>query len=127
MVVHVYGNLEITVTAVKCYGVVGECVCPKLLLRAVFSLFSVLRARKVLEPDRFNLCRVVVVAVLFFLPTRLCSTPDDENRDDVLLRVGVGNAIFSRDPHSWHRCSGPEYLKEVVGPSKIPFFFRLAF
>ncbi|CAM9744098.1 unnamed protein product, partial [Hapterophycus canaliculatus] len=39
------------------------------------------------------------------------------------FRVGVGNAIFSRDPHSWHRCSGPEYLKEVVGPSKIPFFF----
>ncbi|CAM9890503.1 unnamed protein product [Ectocarpus sp. 13 AM-2016] len=41
----------------------------------------------------------------------------------VNFRVGVGNAIFSRDPHSWHRCSGPEYLKEVVGPSKIPFFF----
>eukprot|EP00752_Nemacystus_decipiens_P008520 g7609.t1 len=39
------------------------------------------------------------------------------------FRVGDGNAIFSRDPHSWHRCSGPEYLKEVVGPSKIPFFF----
>lgn len=40
------------------------------------------------------------------------------------IRVGIGNAIFSRDPHSWHRCSGPEYVKEVVGPSKIPFFFR---
>lgn len=39
-------------------------------------------------------------------------------------RVGPGNAIFSRNPTSWHRCSGPEYLKEVVGPSKVPFFFR---
>jgi 23S rRNA (uracil1939-C5)-methyltransferase len=34
------------------------------------------------------------------------------------FNTGAGNAILSRNPHSWHRCSGPEYLKEVVGPAQ---------
>lgn len=39
-------------------------------------------------------------------------------------RTGPGNAIFSRDPYSWHRYSGPEYIKEVIGQQNISFFFR---
>jgi 23S rRNA (uracil1939-C5)-methyltransferase len=34
------------------------------------------------------------------------------------FNTGAGNAILSRNPHSWHRCNGPEYLKEVVGPAQ---------
>jgi 23S rRNA (uracil1939-C5)-methyltransferase len=34
------------------------------------------------------------------------------------FNTGAGNAILSRNPHSWHRCSGPEYLKEIVGPAQ---------
>lgn len=59
-----------------------------------------------------------------FLLDPLHAPPPPVSALSTMIRVGVGNAIFSRDPHSWHRCSGPEYLKEVVGPSKIPFFFR---
>lgn len=36
---------------------------------------------------------------------------------------GPGNAIMSRSPHSWHRCSGPEYLLETVKEEGLPFSF----
>ncbi|KAG5177747.1 S-adenosyl-L-methionine-dependent methyltransferase [Tribonema minus] len=42
------------------------------------------------------------------------------------FRTGPGNAIFSRNAHAWHRCAGPEFLKEAAVPGGISFSFSPA-
>jgi 23S rRNA (uracil1939-C5)-methyltransferase len=39
------------------------------------------------------------------------------------FRTGPGNAIFSRNPTSWHRCSGSEFITEKVGSRGHIFYF----
>lgn len=40
----------------------------------------------------------------------------------VNFRTGPGNAIFARDPRSWHKVHGLDFLTEKIGPSQVLFY-----